>query len=497
MKLHSVENPDTLRAMLDVLPHELYVLNEDLHIEWVNERALDRSRARGAFKRRKARCYREIFDRRKRCDECPVVKSFGSGKIEIAEITSSTGDEHRHFLATAVPLGRQLTDGTHLVIEMVQDITASKQVEEELRRISELNSAIIENAPVAIFTIDKNGMFLSVNPALGALSGLGSQASEKLLGFNWLRNRYTISCGLADYIKKGLDGEAFALWDFPFANYLGESQYMHFKGVPLRTKDGRVEGLLCIIEETTERVGISAQLMQEGKMSAIGRLATAIAHELNNPLATLVAHAELACDLIPPSGRGGVTAAEFEELRGYLEVVQKQAFQCKEIIKNLFDLLWREGVEEGSIDINDLLDDIVGAKDFSERGVRVTRAFRTDLPLIKGDSRALRQVFMNITQNALDAMEARTEAEIRIKTEIDEECIRVEFEDNGPGIPETIADHIFEPFFTTKKSSKGMGLGLTICHDLMKKMGGGIEMRQRQGGGSIFRISLPVAAGKG
>src|SRR5208283_3067129 len=129
---------------------------------------------------------------------------------------------------------------------------------------------------------------------------------------------------------------------------------------------------------------------------------------------------------------------------------QKQAFQCKEIIKNLFDLLWREGIEEGSIDVNYLLDDIVGGKDFSELGVKITRAFRTDLPLIKGDSRALRQVFMNITQNALDAMEARTGAEILIKTEIDEECIRVEFEDNGPGIPDTIADHIFEPFFTTK-----------------------------------------------
>ena len=234
----------------------------------------------------------------------PLVKTFESGKIEIAEIKSPAGDEHRHFLATAVPLGRHLTDDTHLVVEMVQDITASKQVEEQLRRISELNSAIIENAPVAIFTIDKNGMFLSVNPALGTLSGLGAQASEKLLGFNWLRNRYTINCGLADYIKKGLEGEAFALWDFPFANYRGESQYMHFRGVPLRTKDGTVEGLLCIIEETTERVRISAQLMQEGKMSAVGRLATAIAHELNNPLATLVAHAELACDLIPPSGQG-------------------------------------------------------------------------------------------------------------------------------------------------------------------------------------------------
>jgi len=495
--LHLVENPTILRAMLDALPHELYVLNEHLEIEWVNERALERYGTRSVFKRRKARCYREILDRRERCDDCPVVKSFESGKIEIAEIKSSTGDEHRHFLATAVPLGRHRADDTHLVIEMVQDITASKQVEEQLRRISELNSAIIENAPVAIFTIDRNGMFLSVNPALGTLSGLGAQASEKLLGFNWLRNRYTISCGLADYIKKGLNGEAFALWDFPFANYRGESQYMHFRGVPLRTKDGRVEGLLCIIEETTERVRISAQLMQEGKMSAIGRLATAIAHELNNPLATLVAHAELACDLIPPSGRLGVTAAEFEELRGYLEVVQKQAFQCKEIIKNLFDLLWREGIEEGSIDVNYLLDDIVGGKDFSGLGVRITRVFLTELPLIKGDSRALRQVFINITQNALDAMEARTGAEILIKTEIDKECIRVEFEDNGPGIPETIADHIFEPFFTTKKSSEGMGLGLAICHDLMKKMRGGIEMRQRQGGGSIFRISLPVTASKG
>jgi histidine kinase len=477
--------------MLDALPHELYVLDEHLEVRWVNERALDRCSTKNAFKRRKAFCYKEIFDRPERCDNCPAVKTFESGEIETAEIRTQAGDEHRHFLATSVPLGRHLTDDAHLVVEMVQEITASKRVEEQLRRISELNSAIIENAPVAIFTIDKNGMFLSVNPALGELSGLGAHASEKLLGFNWLRNRYTINCGLADYIRKGLQGEAFELWDFPFANYLGESQYMHFRGVPLRTKDGTVEGLLCIIEETSERVRISAQLMQEGKMSAIGRLTTAIAHELNNPLATLVAHAELACDLIPPSGQG-VTAAEFEELRGYLEVVQKQAFQCKEIIKHLFDLLWSEGIEEGSIDVNYLLNDIVEAKDFSERGIKVTRAFRTDLPLIKGDSRALRQVFMNITQNALDAMEARTGAEIRIKTEIDEECIRVEFEDNGPGIPDTIADHIFEPFFTTKKSSKGMGLGLTICHDLMEKMRGGIEMRQRQGGGSVFRISLPV-----
>ncbi len=487
------QNDRIIRAVLDSLPHRLYVLNEKLEIQWANKVPPGPGEGRRPPQKGRRRCYDEILQRKKVCEDCPAARTFASGKIESAEIRNDDGDERRRILVTSVPLGPDMADRVELVVEIIQDITASKQVDEELRRISELNSAIIENAPVAIFTIDKNGTFLSVNPALETLSGLGSQASEKLLRFNWIQNPYTIRSGLADYIKKGLRGEPFELWDFPFTTYRGDrNQYIHFRGVPLRGKDGKVESLLCIIEETTERVRISAQLMQEGKMSAVGRLATTIAHELNNPLATLVAHAELACDLVPSVKEKGQAGTEIDELREYLEVVQEQAFRCKEIIKDLFNLLWRETFEEGVTDVNALLEAVVQRKDLCRQGIKLSKALDPNVPLVTGDSNALRLVFMNIIQNARDAIEERATGEIWIKTSVGDEFVFVEIEDNGIGIPPAIADHIFEPFFTTKKSSKGMGLGLALCYDLLRKMGGNIEMRPRHGGGSVFRISLPA-----
>jgi PAS domain S-box-containing protein len=498
MKFDTSKSGEILRTILDSLPQKLYVLNEKLEIQWVNEGAFTVPSGKSDSKRGKRCCYAEILKNGKRCASCPAIKAFRTGRIESAEIKSESGDDHRHLLATAVPLGRNLAGDSPLVLEVVQDITASKQIEEQLRRISEFNSAIIENAPVAIFTIDRKGMFLSVNPALATLSGLGALASEKLLRFNWLENPYTISCGLADYIKRGLQGDPFELWDFPFTSYRGDrNQYIHFRGVPLRGKDGNVEGLLCIIEETTERVRISARLMQEGKMSAVGRLATAIAHELNNPLATLVVHSELACDMISEIERKGQAGAELDELRGYLDVVQDQAFRCKEIVKDLFNLLWRETFEEGITDVNSLLNVVVERKDFCKQGIKLTKELSMDIPLARGDSNALGHVLMNIIQNARDAIEARTAGQIWVRTSSSEDFVIVEIEDNGVGIPAPIADHIFEPFFTTKESNRGMGLGLTVCYDLMKKMGGDIEMQQRQGGGSTFKIRLPVKRSQG
>ena len=349
--------------------------------------------------------------------------------------------------------------------------------------MSDFNAAIIKNAPVAIFTIDKNGRFLSVNPALEALSGLGSRAEEKLLRFNWIENPYTIRSGLADHIRRGLKGEPFVLWDFPFKTYRGDkSQYIHFRGMPLKDKDGSVEGLLCIIEDSTERVRAQAQLMQEAKMSAVGLLATATAHELNNPLATLVAHSELACELMQ-GATGTLSDTDLSELRGYMEVVQKHAFRCKEIIQDLFGLLWRDGNEEGQTSVNELLDNIISTKEeLQRRGICLTRAFDTNLPVAEGDPSALRRVFGNLIQNAIDASHGGNGAEIWVRTSLENDEVVVEIEDNGVGIPDSIAHHIFEPFFTTKRSSKGMGLGLKICEDLLRKMGGHVEIETAAAG---------------
>jgi PAS domain S-box-containing protein len=378
---------------------------------------------------------------------------------------------------------RDAKDKTFFYEGTIEDITEKKKVANRLRQLNEFNKAIIDHAPVAIFTLDKNGVFTSINPALAALSGLAKEAETKLIGFNWLKDPYTIQCGLARHIEAGLEGEPFQLWDFPFMTYRGDrNNFIDFKGVPLKDKNGGIEGLLCIIEETTDRVKTRAKLMQEAKVATIGRLAAGIAHELNNPLGTLVAYSERAHSCLESLPK----LADVERLKGYLNIIEEEAFRCKGVTTDILSLLQKEGLEITEIDIGELLDGVI--ERLGTEKIRITREPALAAPLILGDANALRQVFVNLITNAQDAVEGRADAAIWIRTMPMEDHVLVEIEDNGTGIPDSIADKIFEPFFTTKESKSGIGLGLTLCHDLMQDMGGATSMVSTPGHGTTFSL---------
>jgi histidine kinase len=479
-----------LESIIDSLSAGIWIVDSNFEIQWINTRAFRCLCREELAELDDKRCFRKIFGMREACEDCPVMRTFASGHTEHLDIKLEYEGQSKHFLLTATPLQRKGQESFTRVIEMIQDVTMHQKVGEELRRLNELETAIIDNAPVAIFTIDKSGVFTSVNPALAAISDLGFRTHEKLIGFKWLENPYTIKCGLAAHIRRGLEGEAFQLYDFPFVTYRGRTQYINFKGVPLFDKKGEVESLLCIIEETTDRVRTKVQLIQEARMSAIGRLATGVAHELSNPLATITANAELAQDLLQhwngqPSG-----AHDLKDLSEYLEVIEEQAFRCKKTIKNLLDLNRRDGFETGPVDLTRLIDDLVELINFKKMKIRLVRDTSKNLPPVQGDLYALRQTFLNVLNNAIDAVEEKYDARISIKGFVDGSAVRVEIEDNGEGIPESIADLVFEPFFTTKGSQKGTGLGLTLCYEFLSKMGGAIEISNSPAGGSICSITL-------
>ena len=346
---------------------------------------------------------------------------------------------------------------------------------------------------MAIFTIDKSGKFMSVNPALATLSGLGDQAEEKLLGFNWIENQYTQRCGLAEHIRRGLDGESFELQDFPFITYRGDrGQYIHFRGVPLTGKDGKVEGLLCIIEDNTEKVKALMQSIQDAKMSVIGGLMTGVAHELNNPLAAIAANSELASELFQNFKDGSADRNDIEELRGYLETIEEQAFRCKDIIKDMIDLTKKDGFEVHEINLPSLLREILEVLNLKKLKIRLVKEIPSRLPLVKGDINALKQCFLNILHNASDAVEGREGGIIRIQARHEGDQVKVEIEDNGVGIHDGLVDKIFEPFFSTKDTGKGVGLGLTLCYEFLKRMGADISVQSTLGKGSIFVVTLPA-----
>jgi PAS domain S-box-containing protein len=377
----------------------------------------------------------------------------------------------------------------------IEDVTEKKKSEYELRLANELNKTIVDHAPVAIFTLSREGLFTSVNPALGALTGLGAKVEEKLIGFNWLKNPFTIKSGLAKHIMRGLQGEPFQLWDSPFVNWRGDKKlYIDFKGVPLKGKDGSIEGLLCIIEETTDRVTTRAKLMQEAKMSFIGKLAAGIAHQLNNPLAMVVAYAELAKKHFSHKGQ---KQAEREKLSGYLDIVAEEAFRCKIVIDDLLSLPQKEGSDVTEVDINGLLNGLLELINAGKSNVRVLREFGSRLSPAKADISGLRQVFLNLLTNALDAVEGRLDAVIVIRTRAAGAQLIVEVEDNGVGIPASIADKIFEPFFTTKERKKGIGLGLSLCRELLSNMGGTVRLEERPGCGTTFVVTLPLSGKPG
>lgn len=494
MKIEQYIDFDTIRSMLDLLPMGIYVLDNERKIRWANKRAAYWFKKANVLNYGDVCCYRDIFIRDSACKDCPAIKTLKTGKTEHTEIKSEYNGKSKYYYVTATLFKKVKNNSETLVIETVQDITNYKKAEEDLRSLNDFNAAIINNAPVAIFTIDKTGKFISVNPALATLSGLGAEAEDKLLGFNWIENPYTIRCGLADCIKKGLEGEPFELWDFPFTTYRGDrGHYIHFRGVPLKTKDGKVEGLLCIIEDTSEKVMARIQSIQDAKVSVIGRLMTGIAHELNNPLAAIAANSELACELFENIRIQDINREEINELREYIEVIEEQAYRCKNIIQDMIDITKKEDFEVKPIDLPALLDELIGMLNLKKMKIRLKKQIENNLPHVKGDMNALRQCFLNILHNATDALEGRESATIRIAAGVSGNFVRVEIEDNGIGIHDEMLDKIFDPFFSTKATGKGIGLGLTLCYEFLKRMGAKIDVKSTLGRGSLFVINLPVS----
>ncbi len=141
-----------------------------------------------------------------------------------------------------------------------------------------------------------------------------------------------------------------------------------------------------------------------------------------------------------------------------------------------------------------MLEEILPSINFKKKNIRLVQEVSPDLPYVRADLNAMKQCLMNIISNAVDALEVREGGMIRVNAFHADKAVKIEIEDNGVGIHDSMLDKIFEPFFSTKDTGKGVGLGLTLCYEFLNRMGGNIEVESTLGKGSCFKITLPAHA---
>src|SRR5438034_4040534 len=245
-------------------------------------------------------------------------------------------------------------------------------------------------------------------------------------------------------------------------------------------KSSREELELTVVTLKTTQ----AQLIQSEKLSGIGEFVAGVAHELNNPLTSVMGFSELLkrADKDPQHAR-------------FLDMIHKSALRCQTIVQSLLSFDRRHQPERKLSNLNDLVEEAVEILHYQMRtsNIEVTPRLHRDLPKAMVDPHQVQQVFLNLINNARQAIEAhRPKGWVRITTEQVRDRARVLFEDNGPGIPEANLSKVFDPFFTTKEVGKGTGLGLSLCYGIIKEHDGNIYVRSRAREGASFVIELPV-----
>ncbi len=296
--------------------------------------------------------------------------------------------------------------------------------------------------------------------------------------------------------EPGLDGKKFCIEKFAF---------------PILDKNGNVEYAVEIFRDVTDRKlleeereqqrlelgrrvrelrhayeelkSTQSQLLQAEKMASMGILASSIAHELDTPLTTISGYCELLTEDI-----------QDERLLGRVKIISEQIVKCQKTIRNLLDFSRKSNYEKKLCNIHDLINNtlLLVEHRLKIHKIKVHRTFGEHVPPLLVDGNLIQQVFLNLVNNAVDALPQG--GDIFIETRLNKETRSVEifFEDNGVGIPLGDQKHLFTPFFTTKEPGKGTGLGLSICSNIISAHNGKIALENNVSNGTKFVISLPI-----
>jgi PAS domain S-box-containing protein len=363
------------------------------------------------------------------------------------------------------------------------DVTERREMEKALRRQEEFQRYLLESFPDLILVIDLNGRYSFVSSRIHDLRGY---KPEDLLGKKVEEEQDYSPELLGLYSDLTSGRKKFGSCDYSARHRDGSWRTTRASASPLFDAENKVSGVIVSVRDITVEKKLEQQIIQSERLAAMGQMIGGFAHELNNPLTSILGMSELLQEGEAP-----------ESVRKQMVVLQQQARRAAEIVQNLMYFSRPPAPGKTPIDLGELVQRTLHLHAYSLRKSNITVDFlnQTALPPVSGDAHQLMQVFLNLMLNSEQAMrEVRDRGTLRIRLEKNEKSVSVIFQDDGPGIPPEILPNIFDPFYTTKRPGRGTGLGLSICKAILREHYGNVEAASGPGGGAVFTVTLPVAS---
>jgi len=287
-------------------------------------------------------------------------------------------------------------------------------------------------------------------------------------------------CPLADVIKTGQPSQATHI----HLDKKGKKLYASMSCYPL-VENGELKGVVEVSKDITSEIEFQKTMMQQEKLVSIGRLSAGVAHEINNPLTTILTSSMLIQE----------DQEEGSEMHQELTIISNEALRCRKIVKSLLDFARQSKSFKKMGDPNEVIKEslILTRKQAKFKDVNLSASLADKLPAVEIDKDKIQQTIINLTLNAIEATPPGGEIRIFSKYLKGKNAIEIKVSDTGEGIPAENLDKIFEPFFTTKKN--GTGLGLAITYGIIEQHGGTIKAKSTPGKGTDFYIVFPAARG--
>jgi PAS domain S-box-containing protein len=362
------------------------------------------------------------------------------------------------------------------------EITEKREMQRQLAQQEEFRQRLLESFPDLILVVDLEERYTFASSRSGEL--LGYQPQD-MLGkkISALDDHSPELASLYHSVASGKQVVGSA--EYGAHHRDGSWRTMRASASQLVDADGKLSGVIISLRDITIERKLEQQVVQSERLAAMGAMIGGVAHELNNPLTSILGVSELLQD-----------SETNETARKQLAMLQREARRAADIVQNLTYFSRPPAPGKSRINLTEVVERTLNLHAYSLRKNSITVDFLKDggVPYALGDPHQLMQVFLNLIVNAEQAIrEVRDKGTLRIRLGRGDNSVWVSFHDDGPGIPKENLQSIFDPFYTTKRPGRGTGLGLSICKSVMKEHAGSVEAANAPDGGAVFTVTLPIS----